>query len=173
MLNELVQKQTLVAILATVAASADSAEMPRPEALPPEPPAAEVFDDWHLACADGACVIATRVLAADGSEVLRVEAGGRPAVLSVVTPLGLHLPDGLAAGIGAGTTREAPWRTCGPKDGCRAELPLDAELLAALRRERAGSVTLTLVEGVPVRLGFSLMGFSAAFAALAEVSPDP
>lgn len=165
MLNELLQKQTLVTILVCAASGIAAAEMPRPD---PQPLAVEVFDDWRLACAEGGCVIATRVLAADGSEVLRLEAGGQPAVLRVLTPLGLHLPDGLAAAIGAGTTREAPWRTCGPEDGCRAEVPLDADLLAALRRERAGTVTLTLVEGVAVRLGFSLIGFSAAWRALEE-----
>jgi invasion protein IalB len=52
-------------------------------------------------------------------------------------------------------------------------MPVDAELLAALRRERTGMAGFTLVEGVPVRLGFSLMGFAAARAALERVSPDP
>lgn len=169
MLNAAPQKQTLVAILLTLATTAGAAEMPRPEPEAPEVEAPQpAFDDWQLTCADTDCVIDTRVLASDGTEVLRIEAGGQPAVLRFVTTLGLHLPDGLTAGIGADTTREIPWLTCGPEDGCRAEVPLDADLLAAVRRERAGSATLTLVEGVPVRLGFSLMGFSAAWRALAD-----
>ena len=59
-----------------------------------------------------------------------------------------------------------PWRTCGA-GGCEAVLPLDPPLLAALRRERAATATFTLVDGVKVRLPFSLLGFSAATRALA------
>jgi invasion protein IalB len=44
-------------------------------------------------------------------------------------------------------------------------VPLDPALLAALKRERSGSATFTLVDGVKVRLPFSLLGFSAALRA--------
>ncbi len=175
MLNEFIQKQTLVATLClAVTGLATAAEMPAPEAPTPEAPAPEEqrFDDWRLACGDDGCLAITRVTAADGTEVLRLEAGGTPRRLRFITPLGLHLPDGLAAAIGAETTRAIPWRTCAPDTGCLADAPLDPELLAALRREREGSVVLTLVEGVPVRLGISLMGFTAAWRAL-ESGPAP
>lgn len=133
----------------------------------------QAFRDWRLACAGGVCGVYTRVDAADGTEVLRVALGGAPRVLSFTTPLGLHLPDGLLATIGDSAERAIPWRTCAPEAGCVADTPVDAELLAALRRERAGMAGFTLVEGVPVRLGFSLMGFGAARAALEAFSPDP
>ncbi len=143
----------------------------------PEAPATDAeeqaFRDWRLACAGETCGVYTRVDAADGTEVLRVALAGAPRVLSFATPLGLHLPDGLLASIGESAERAIPWRTCAPETGCVADTPVDAELLAALRRERAGMAGFTLVEGVPVRLGFSLMGFAAARAALEEVSPDP
>jgi invasion protein IalB len=201
MLNLLLQKQTLVAIFAAVIATAlaPAAEMGPPPAPPPaaedpvdprpeeeagqvpseEPqaePVARVFQDWRVGCADGACAAYTRLDAADGTEVLRVELRGTPAVLGFVTPLGLHLPAELVATIGEGAearvARTIPWRTC-PVASCIADTPVDGELLAALRRERAGTATFTLVEGVPVRLGFSLMGFSAARDALAALSPGP
>ncbi len=177
MLNEMVQKQTLVAILIGLGTGAAmAAEMPAEidaagedvREIAPAEPDAGVFDDWRLVCGETGCRVQTQVLATDGTEVLRVEAEGAPAELRFVTALGLHLPDGLAAGIGADTVRELAWRTCGPETGCLAEVPLDGEMLAAMRRERSGTATLTLVEGVPVRLGYSLMGFSAAWRALAE-----
>ena len=89
---------------------------------------------------------------------LAVAAGG---ALAVTTALPLHLPDGIVLAFGDRLVRPAPWRTCGAS-GCEATLPLDPELGQALRRERDGSATFTLVDGVAVRLPFSLIGFSAA-----------
>ena len=189
MLNGRLQKQTLVGILAVLAAggAAAAADMRQPDPAPAaEPEAAaetggggedQVFRDWRVACEGGACAAYTRIDAVDGTEVLRVELAGEPPVLRFVTSLGLHLPDGLVATIGegaeSGLERAIPWRTCAPARGCIADAPADSELLTALRREQGGMAAFTLVEGVPVRLGFSLMGFAAARAALAGVSPDP
>ena len=122
----------------------------------------EAFRDWRLDCRADPCELATSVRGADGSEVLRVAVTGE--ALALTTPLPLFLPDGLALAVGADPARAVPWRTCGAR-GCEAALPLDPLLLAALRRERAGAATLTLVDGVKVRLPFSLLGFSAALAA--------
>ena len=124
--------------------------------------AARAFRDWQLDCPGAACPAHTSVRGSDGSEVLRlaVTAGPAPA-LRVTTPLPLFLPDGVALAVGDDPPRLAPWRTCGPS-GCEATFPLDPALLAALRRAPSGSVTLTLVEGVRVRLAFSLRGVSAA-----------
>ena len=96
--------------------------------------------------------------------MLRVAVSGPPPALTVTTPLPLFLPDGIVLALGTAPERRVPWRTCRPA-GCEATLPLDPDLAAALRRERGGSVTLTLVDGVQVRLPFSLLGFSAALAA--------
>jgi invasion protein IalB len=153
MLNKDLGKQTLVAILLLAAPAAA------------DPPGARAFREWRLDCPLRACPIHTAVAGADGSEVLRlaVTAGPAPA-LAITTPLPLFLPDGIVLALGARPERPAPWRTCRPA-ACEATLPLDPELADALRRERAGSVTLTLVDGVQVRLPFSLLGFSAALAA--------
>ena len=135
-----------------------------------DPPGARVraFRDWRLACS-GPCAIHTAVLGSDGSEVLRLELGPEP-VLAVTTPLPLFLPDGLALALGGRPERVTPWRTCGAA-GCEAALPIEPELLEALLRERAGSATFTLVDGVQVRLPFSLLGFTAAHRARASLSP--
>jgi invasion protein IalB len=159
MLNKNPLKQTLVMILLTAwPALAD----------PPHSRAGlvEVFRDWRLDCREGPCTIGTAVVAADGTELLRlaVSAGGPPA-LAVTTPLPLHLPDGLALALGELPERQDAWRTCGT-GGCEATLTLEGELLDGLRREREGTATFTLVGGERVRLGFSLLGFSAALQAL-------
>jgi invasion protein IalB len=153
MLNTRLSFQTLVAILAlTAPAPADP-----PGALPQQ---VRTFDDWRLDCRADPCAVATSVHGADGSEVLRAAVTEQALVLATTLPL--LLPDGLELAIGAGTEpRVVPWRTCGA-GGCEAVVPLDPALLAALRRERAAAATFTLVDGVRVRLPFSLLGFSAA-----------
>jgi invasion protein IalB len=50
---------------------------------------------------------------------------------------------------------------------------MDAELLAGLRRERSLEATLTLEDGVRMRLPVSLIGFSAALRALEAVRRVP
>ncbi len=95
--------------------------------------------------------------------------GGALPALTIRTPLGLFLPDGVALAVGAGPDRAAPWRTCGAV-GCEAVVPVDPVLLKALRKERAASVTFTLVDGTAVRLPFSLIGLSAAIRAREAVS---
>ena len=158
MINKVLVKQTLVATLLAAPALAD-------------PPNARVpvrgFADWRLDCSAAPCTTHTAVIGADGSEVLRLtRLPGEPPLLEVSTPLPLYLPDGLVLTVGAEPPVPIAWRTCGP-DGCTARLPLTPELAAALRRERQGSATFTPADGVPVRLGFSLIGYSAASRALA------
>jgi invasion protein IalB len=133
------------------------------------------FRDWRLACADAGCAIRSAVHGADGSEVLSVAAtrGGADAGLAFRTPLPLLLPDGLTLTLGDAPARVLPWRTCDAA-GCSAESTLEPDLLAGLRRERTAEATLTLLDGVRVRLPVSLLGFSAAWEALesaAAVSP--
>jgi invasion protein IalB len=152
MINKASTKQTLVVILMLAA----------PAAADPPGARARAFEDWRLDCAAGPCGLYTAVAGADGSEVLRIAVtGGAAPTVAVTTPVPLFLPDGVALALGERPERPVPWRTCGAA-GCEATLPLDSGLLDALRHERGGSATFTLVDGVQVRLGFSLMGFSAA-----------
>jgi invasion protein IalB len=159
MLNKPLEKQRLVAIFAVLLAWPAAADPPGAWRSP------QSFRDWRLDCPAAACAVGITVAGADGSEVLRLALRSRPLpALAVTTPLPLFLPDGVAISIEGTPLREAQWRTCGA-GGCEATLPLDAELLGILKRERAGSVGFTLVDGVRVRIPFSLMGLSAALAA--------
>ena len=94
--------------------------------------------------------------------IVRTDGGG---ALGIGTPLPLFLPDGVRLTLGASEPRTIPWRTC-DAEGCEARVPLEPKLLADLRRERAGSVALTLETGERVRFGISLLGFTAAWRAL-------
>jgi invasion protein IalB len=159
MLNRTLSFQTLVAILALAAPAGG------------DPPGAwadrvQTFRDWRLDCRDGPCSATTAVTGADGSEVLRLAvAGPEPGrSLTIGTALPLFLPDGMTLAIGEEPDRAVAWRTCGP-GGCDAVVPVDPALLAALKRERSGRATFTLVDGVKVRLPFSLLGFTAALEA--------
>jgi invasion protein IalB len=134
-----------------------------------DPAAPRAFEDWRLTCEGESCAIYTLVAAADGSEALRLEVRDAEPALEIRTPLPLLLPEGLVVALGA-RERAAEWRTCDAR-GCVARLALDPELAEALRREREGSVTLTLVDGVAVRLPVSLLGYTAATRARAELGP--
>jgi invasion protein IalB len=161
MLNKVLEKQRLVLIVAAGLLG------PVPGAADPPGawPAPETFRDWRLDCPAAACAAHTAVVGADGSEVLRLVLRPRPRpALAVTTPLPLFLPDGVTLVLGEAPPRQVPWRTCGA-GGCEATLPLDPDLLDALKRERAGSLGFTLVDGVRVRIPVSLMGLSAAVAA--------
>lgn len=166
MLNKAALKQTLVAIALLLAPSGAAGDPPQARA--------RTFDDWRVDCTIAPlCVALTTLQGADGSEVLRLAVTqGEAASLAVTTRLALYLPDGLVLALGGSFERPVPWRTCGAL-GCEATLPMDPELLEALRRERAGSATFTLVTGETVRLPFSLLGFSAAFRAVDAGAVSP
>lgn len=156
------------ALAVALALSAGGAAADPPHVRAAAEAAARTFRDWRIACDPGGCdAIRAVVTAGDGSQVLEMAAEARPsgATLALRTPLPLFLPDGVALGLGEAPLRAIAWRTCG-EAGCVAEAPIDAALLADLRRERAAQVTLTLEDGVRIRLGVSLMGFAAAWEAL-------
>lgn len=157
MLNKAHAIQTLVAILLAAApALADP-----PHARIP----VRAFDDWRLDCTALPCRTRTAVSGADGSEVLRLTLEpADPPLLEISTRLPLYLPDGLVLAVGAEPPLPLAWRTCGP-DGCTARVAVTPALAAALRRERTATVTLTLADGVPVRIGVSLVGYVAALRA--------
>jgi invasion protein IalB len=156
MLNGLFWKQTLVAILVAAPALAD-------------PPNARVavrgFADWRLDCTALPCVAWTAVTGAGGAEVMRLALeGDAPPQLRFSTGLPLYLPDGLVLAVGSEPPLTLAWRICG-LDGCEAQAAVTPELAAALRRERSGIATFTPADGVPVRVPFSLMGYTAALRA--------
>lgn len=123
---------------------------------------AVTFRDWRLHCGAGDCALRGVVRGGDGSVVLAAVLSDE--ILRFETALPLFLPDGITLALGPDPLRMVPWRTCDPA-GCRAETPLDADLLDSLRRERSAEVTLTLRDEVRIRLPVSLLGLTAALKA--------
>ncbi|MBP7001945.1 invasion associated locus B family protein [Amaricoccus sp.] len=161
-------------LLAAALLSAAPAAADPPAAYAARRGAELTFRDWRLACLGDACAIRAAVRGADGSAVLALEArpDGQGGQLALSTPLPLFLPDGISIALGDAAPRDVPWRTC-DRASCQALAPFDADLLAALKRERVADVTLTLLDGVRVRLPASLLGFTAAWDAAARQPPAP
>ncbi len=135
----------------------------------PDPAAASVFRDWRLDCA-ATCTASTRIRGADGSIVFTLSAAAGRLVLR--TRLPLHLPGGLLLALPETEPRMLAWRTC-DRGGCEAEIPLEPALLDELRRAPALDLGLTLEDGIRIRLSASLLGFTAAHAALSERAVRP
>lgn len=165
MLNNLLGRLAFFSISLAVAihAGAAIADPPGPGRRGPA-----VYDDWRLDCREPPCVAYGRVIGADGSELLRLSLPRGGAALVVRTTLPVFVAEGVMLAIGARALRTAPWRTCGP-DGCEAWFLIDPDLLGSVRNERGAAVTLTLADGMPVRLTVSLRGSSAALRARDEI----
>lgn len=148
---------TVALALAAGAAAADP-----PAAYGARRAEATTFRDWRLHCRGADCALRAVVRAGDGSPLLAARLDA--ATLGFETALPLFLPDGVTLALGSDPLRAIPWRTCDAR-GCTAETPLDADLLASLKRERRAEATFTLRDGVRVRLPVSLLGVTAALEA--------
>jgi invasion protein IalB len=128
--------------------------------------------DWSLECFkpafdEGACQIVHRVVSGQGSQVVLVfslaaSAADVPANVQIALPLGLALSRGVQVLIGSEYQNHVPLSRCTPQ-GCLIEGTLTSALLAAMRKERAGMMTVTDERGEAIKLPFSLIGFSDAY----------
>ena len=159
--------------------AAPAAEAPAAAAAQPVAPTADSrtpattkFSDWNMECfepaAEGlACQATHRVIAGEGAQVVMVfsvaSAGNDAANVQIALPLGISLQAGIQLVVGTGYQANIPLSRCTPQ-GCLVEGKASAELLAALRRERAGTVLVRNEKGEPIELPFSLIGFTDAYA---------
>ena len=95
-------------------------------------------------------------------EVAEADAG-----VTVVTPLGTLLTNGLVLQIDGGETRQYPFAWCS-QVGCFSRFGLAKPSIDALKRGKAGTITLVSVgrPDHPVELALSLSGFTAAWDSL-------
>lgn len=154
-------------------------------ATPQQPQVMEIvkdtFGDWQVRCAPEGNECFMYQLALDGQknpvaevsilklpEVAEAEAG-----VTVVTPLGTLLPDGLALQIDGGETRQYPFVWCS-QVGCFSRFGLAKPTLDGMKRGKAGKITLVSVGApqTPVVLALSLTGFTDAWNSL-ELPPNP
>lgn len=141
----------------------------------------ETFQDWVVQCssevADGDAVRACQMSqelsrSSDGQRVLNMalqrNSDGTP-VLRLVTPLGVVLAQGVGVEAAEQELVRFGFQTCLPS-GCIAQGPLEPSDMDELRGGAEAQVTMLGVNGDNVSLTISLMGFSAAWERLAELS---
>lgn len=159
--------------------AAPAPEVPAAAAAQPTAPTADrrtptstKFSDWTMECFEPAieglgCQATHRVIAGEGAQVVMVfsvaSATNDAANVQIALPLGISLQAGIQLVVGTGYQANIPLSRCTPQ-GCLIEGKASAELLAALRRERAGTVLVRNEKGEPIELPFSLIGFTDAYA---------
>ena len=141
-------------------------------------PSAEAVPGWEPRCtsagrtAPADCTLEQRLLLQQTGQpfltlTVRVPAAPEPRrpFLLVQTPLGLHLPSGLALRVDGREPLQVQIERC-DGNGCYAGGPLSADLLAALKGGRVLNVTLRTVDGRDLGLAVPLAGFTAGYGAI-------
>lgn len=166
-----------------LAAAPAGAQAPAPAAGQPAPAGpvrteTTPFDNWVLTCQEttpaGAktpaktCWATMRVTDKERNQVLLVWILGKDAkgvpTLSLQTPTGLLLKDGLAITLG-GKTRRAPYVACDARS-CEASMPYDAAFATELAASKEAAVTFTTRDGRDVTVKLPLSGTDKVLAAL-------
>jgi invasion protein IalB len=86
-------------------------------------------------------------------------------ILTMLVPLNVALPAGLSISADGKPITKLAYRNCN-QSGCWVQTSLKRTMLSALKKGRTGGATLSLVDGQPIDIRFSLKGLSAALAAL-------
>ena len=102
----------------------------------------------------------TRQLVA--SVVVRIQPDTHEPVMRLRVPVGLYLPGGLDLQIDDGKAQQMPLQTC-DMQGCYAEMPIGADLLAALKGGKRLSITFQSLPKNNVALPFVLDNFADVF----------
>ena len=104
------------------------------------------------------------------SALLVEERAGEGPILTVLTPFGLALSQGLTLAVDDSEMPKAQFLTCLPS-GCVVPVPLDDAALEKLRTgNRLTATGVTATNDKPVRIEFSLQGSAAALARLKDLS---
>ncbi len=130
----------------------------------------EVFDDWIMRCDQASdaphCYLSQRAFVqASGERVFEIAVGRLGAdqqlVMLLSAPLGIYLPAGLRVQIDNTTPQRVVVQRCNAR-GCHAELLLNGEFLALMKRGL--KLNITFSDSALQQFGFpmSLKGFSSA-----------
>jgi invasion protein IalB len=135
----------------------------------------DTFGDWQVRCAPDGKECFMYQLAMDQAKnpvaevsILKLpEQSEAEAGVTVVTPLGTLLTTGVIVQVDNGEQRQYPFAWCS-QVGCFARFGLTKPSIDALKRGKAGRITLVSVGRPehPVELALSLSGFTAAFDSL-------
>lgn len=172
----MMQRGCAILYLALVAAlapwGATLAEEQAADPLSAESPAGQVFADWGKRCetlknGKELCIIFQRLrLKENNKTILHVSFGYPPSakgpVMVLTTPLGVSLLAGLELRVDdEGETIKVPYNIC-ITDGCRASLPVNDDLLAAMKQGSKLKVAFANAQNKALGMEVSLNGFTAA-----------
>ena len=168
MSNSLAKRLCMTALLSLLALSSQAVAQ---QASPGVEVRTEQFRDWEVICPpesrQGACTMSQLVTNPNSNDpLMRVVVGyppeleGRPA-MTFLLPLGVRLAPGLQLSVGGGEPTQFPYQVC-LEQSCRADLPLDASMLQALRSGTTATLSLIGPRGNRMDLDISLMGFTDA-----------
>lgn len=141
-----------------------------------------VFQDWVREChddvpvAESRCQIVHKVVSGQGSRQILVMAlsidstSGRTNA-QIAIPLGIVLGPGVQIVVGRDYQGDVQVDRC-TQQGCLIEGRVTDDLLAAMRRQKEGAIVVFNTSGGRVRLPFSLMGFTDAYASISETAAD-
>lgn len=142
----------------------------------------DTFGDWQVRCAPEGddCFIYQLALDSEKNPVAEVSILKLPqeaeadAGVTIVTPLGTLLPQGVVVQIDGGQQRQYPFAWCS-QVGCFARFGLDRPSIDAMKRGKSGKLTLHAVAAPQqaVALELSLTGFTAAFDSLTVPTMAP
>ncbi|MGX1500662.1 invasion protein IalB [Labrenzia sp. MBR-25] len=166
-------KPALVAtgLLAACGQAAAQSEQPDQKTL------TERFKAWTVTCVEAetrTCRMTQELVQQKTgqrlSALLVEERAGEGPILTVLTPFGLALSQGLTLAVDDAEMPKAQFLTCLPS-GCVVPVPLDDAALEMLRTgNRLTAVGVTATNDKPVRIEFSLQGSAAALARLKDLS---
>jgi len=152
-----------------------------PEVLPGQTYTREIFGDWELMCikvAEGPepCEIGQLILDEQATPVSDVRIFPLPqgnaaiAGATFITPLGVLLQNGVIFGVDDKAPKQYPYQFCN-NVGCVARVGLTPLELQTMRKGELGTLTFRLANAPeqPIKVGMSLKGFAAAFAALLKL----
>ncbi len=135
----------------------------------------ETFGDWQVRCAPegNECFMYQLAMDTEDNPVAEVsilklpEEAEADAGVTVVTPLGTLLPQGVVVQIDTGEQRQYPFAWCS-QVGCFARFGLARPAIDTMKRGKGGKLTLHAVAAPeqPVTLALSLTGFTAAYDSL-------
>jgi len=132
------------------------------------------FEDWQVVCdsraAPPVCRISTEARPADAApggpsvEIgadIAADAAGEIPIFTVLTPLDLLVAKGVELRVDDGPPLRLAYRSCHVQ-GCLVPFRLDAAMAGRFRRGAGLRLRLFALDGTPVDLDASLLGFTAA-----------
>jgi len=145
----------------------------RPLLAQSEDPVVTQYQDWQLLCAadEGDCVLFQALNNPDKPGVIyavnisMVSDKATP-VMQLSFPLGIYLARDIGVSVQA-LQKDIPMTVCLPS-GCKAILPIDDELLRALKLGRSIAVRFYTTSEKPNEIRFSLDDFTAGYEALLD-----